>query len=266
VTTQSMSKGVVVGIDPRTKLAWLGLVVVTLFLFEEPAVQFTVALLALALAMIGSVRGTYKFEAIVGVFKALAGLLIMVVVLQGFLRGGETSIFSFKVLSWTVRFTLEGVTLGLVVASRFVSISLCAVMFFLTTDAYALSIGLYRMGVPFRFAYLVSMALERLPKTLGLLRAIENAQAARGFDVERGNILQRVMNVMPIIIPLEINVLREAGQMAVALEIRGFETAKTVSFLYDLSFRRSDMVLTVLAGVGLLAALGMKVIRVLGLV
>jgi len=266
VTSHSMSKVRGASIDPRAKLAWLALVIVTLFLFEEPAVQFTVALLVLGLAIIGSVRGDFKFEAIIGVFKALAGMLIVVVVLQGFLRGGETTIFSFQVLALTVRFTLEGVTLGLVVASRFISISLCAVMFFLSTEAYVLSIGLYRLGVPFRYAYLVSMALERLPRTVGLMRAIENAQAARGFDVEKGGILQRFMNVMPILIPLEINVLREAGQMAVALEIRGFENVRTVSFLYDLSFGRSDRVLILLAGVGLVVALGMKAALLFGLV
>jgi len=247
------------GIDPRTKLAWLVLVIAILFLYDEPIIQFVVAGLVLLVAIIGSISRLINLKSFVGAFKALAAMLIMVVILQGFLRGGNTQLFSIPIFNWRVAFYLEGLIFGLVIASRFITISLAAMMFFVTTSAYQLSIALNKLGLSFKYAYLVSMGLERLPRTIGIMGEIENAQASRGLDIEGGNIWRKIMNVMPVLIPLVISSLREADRMSLALEIRGFGHLKEVSFLYDLDFGKKDIILTILAGFILIAMILLKI-------
>ncbi len=247
------------GVDPRTKLAWLIVVIVTLFLYGDPAVQLVMAGLVLAFAAVGSTTKHFRFGSFVGAFKTLFSMLLMIVILQGFLRPGPTQLFVIPAFHWRIPFYLEGVLFGLVIAARFITISFAAMMFFITTSAYRLSIALNRLGISFKYAYLASMALERLPRTLGILGEIENAQASRGLDIEGGNVWRKIMNILPILIPLVIISLREADRMSLALEVRGFGRSKTVPFLYDLRFRRLDKILTTLAGCALVGVVLIKV-------
>ncbi len=251
------------GIDPRTKLAWLIVVIVTLFLYDDPAVQLVIAGLVLAFAAAGSITKHFIFRSFIGAFRALFGMLLMIVILQGFLRAGPTRLFTIPIFNWRIPFYQEGMIFGLVIASRFITISFAAMMFFITTSAYQLSIALNRLGISFKYAYLASMALERLPRTLGILSEIENAQASRGLDIEGGNIWRKIMNILPILIPLVIISLRDADRMSLALEIRGFGRTKTVAFLYDLNFRRMDKILTFLAGCVLSAIVIIKIVSVI---
>jgi energy-coupling factor transport system permease protein len=247
------------GLDPRTKLAWLVLVIVVLFLFDDPIIQLAVAGMVLATAIFGSLTRQFQFKSFLGAAKALLGMLLMMIILQGFLKKGDTVLFSFPIFNWRLSFYLEGMLFGLVIASRFITISFAAMMFFITTSAYQLSIALNRMGISFKYAYLASMALERLPRTIGILNEIENAQASRGLDIEGGNFLRKIMNILPLLIPLVIISLRDADRMSLALEVRGFGQIREVTFLYDLNFRLLDKILTILAGCLMLVILMIKI-------
>jgi energy-coupling factor transport system permease protein len=250
-------------VDSRTKLAWLGTLLVVLFLFTTPEVQFVALGLVLGLALAGSRRGYFRLGALILALKILAGMLVVVLLLQGFIHGGEHVLFGLSVFRWQARFTLEGLLFGAVTVSRFITISLAFMMFFLTTDAYALSLALYKLRIPYKYAYLMPMALERFPKMVELMNEIEFAQATRGFDIQSGGVWQKFKNIMPILIPLVIMSLREAGNMSVALELKGFGRAEKVSFLHDRQLTRLDGLLIWLAGTTLLVALVVKIVGLL---
>jgi len=264
VTAMSQAARGQAGIDDRTKLALLTTILVLLFLFENPVFQFLVLALMVGLAFLLARAGHISFRAIITGIKVLASMLIVVVILQGFLQPGSHVLFSLPIFRWTIRFTLEGLLFGLVMASRFTSISIGFMMFFMTTSAYDLCRALFKMGVPYKYAYLVPMALDRFPRMVEVMGTIEMAQATRGFELETGSLWQKIKNIMPILIPLVITCLREAGNMSIALELKGFGRATKVTFLDDCTTNHFDRLLIWVSGLALLAGIVAKAALLLG--
>ncbi len=250
-------------IDPRTKLAWLTVLLVLVFAFVVPALQFTILLLVVGMAIVGGRRGDFNSREMFIALKFLAGMLIIVVLLQGFLKPEGHVILSFPLLKWNAILTFEGLIYGLVIASRFVVVSLAFMMFFMTTSPYSLSLALYKLGLPYKYAYLLPMALDQFPRMVTLTGAIEDAQASRGFLIEKGGIWQKFKNLIPIMIPLVVLALREAGNMSIALELKGFGRTNSVAFLYEQQLSSWDRLLLLLAGAVVVTIVVLKILQLL---
>ena len=67
-----------------------------------------------------------------------------------------------------------------------------------------------------------------------------DAQKARGVELDKGNILKRIRNIIPIIVPLIIVSIRRALSIAESMESRGFGAIENRTYMYTLSFRRRD--------------------------
>jgi energy-coupling factor transport system permease protein len=113
-------------------------------------------------------------------------------------------------------------------------------IFFLTVHPEELSQALIQMRVRFEFAFAMSMAMRYVP-TLGQeAYAIMDAQKARGVELDKGNILKRIRNIVPIIVPLIIVSIRRALSIAESMESRGFGASKNRTYMNTLSFRKRD--------------------------
>ncbi len=93
-----------------------------------------------------------------------------------------------------------------------------------------------------------------LPKGATILQA----QAARGLDLQSGNLFHRVGNFIPQAVPLFFYALRYANQLAVALESRGFSPASKRTLYYEPRMRRIDYAVM---GVLLLILIAMVYVR-----
>ncbi|GAB4264111.1 MAG: hypothetical protein Kow00122_19770 [Thermoleophilia bacterium] len=100
--------------------------------------------------------------------------------------------------------------------------------FIASTAPEELTRGLTGLRVPYRYAMLAGLALRFLPLLQWDLRAIVEAQAARGVAVHgwRG----RVQLLLPVLGALLFRSLKRADEMAVALELRGYGAAQRRTF------------------------------------
>jgi len=120
-------------------------------------------------------------------------------------------------------------------------------LFFLTVHPDELSQALIQMGVGFEFAFAMSMSMRYVP-TLGQeAYAIMDAQRARGVELDKGNLLTRIRNIVPIIVPLIIVSIRRALSVAESMESRGFGASENRTYIYELSFRRRDWALSIIS-------------------
>ncbi len=118
-------------------------------------------------------------------------------------------------------------------------------LFFLTVHPDELSQALIQMRVRFEFAFAMSMAMRYVP-TLGQeAYAIMDAQRARGVELDKGNILTRIRNIVPIIVPLIIVSIRRALSVAESMESRGFGASEKRTYMETLSFRKRDWALVI---------------------
>lgn len=69
-------------------------------------------------------------------------------------------------------------------------------------------------------AMMMSIALRFIPILLEETDKIMKAQIARGADFENGNMIQKVKNMVPLLVPLFISAFRRANDLAMAMEAR----------------------------------------------
>jgi energy-coupling factor transport system permease protein len=56
--------------------------------------------------------------------------------------------------------------------------------------------------------------------------AVLQAQRCRGLELARGGLVRRLRRFVPILVPVLIGALRRADRMAMALELRGFNSGR----------------------------------------
>ncbi len=66
------------------------------------------------------------------------------------------------------------------------------------------------------------------------------AQMARGADFESGNIIQRVKNMVPLLVPLFISAFRRANDLALAMEARCYHGGEGRTQMKPLRYQASD--------------------------
>jgi energy-coupling factor transport system permease protein len=138
---------------------------------------------------------------------------------------------------------------------RLVALMTSFSIFFLTVHPDELSQALIQMRVRFEFAFAMSMAMRYVP-TLGQeAYAIMDTQKSRGVELDKGNIITRIRNIVPIIVPLIIVSIRRALSIAESMESRGFGASKHRTYLEKLEFRKRDWAVCILSLVAFLLVL-----------
>jgi energy-coupling factor transport system permease protein len=96
---------------------------------------------------------------------------------------------------------------------------------------------------------IVQITMRYLPLVALSAEKIAKAQASRGGDWEqRGfNPIKQATRIIPLIVPIFVNSLKQAETMAIAMESRGFNAAKKRSSYYDLHTNIVDWILIIIS-------------------
>ena len=240
-------------LDPRVKLFGTMIYIISLF-----SVRGIVALGATTLFLFAVIKvSKVPFKFMVKGLRAIMILLLITAVFNLFLTPGETLV-SF----WKIRITEEGVANAVMMAVRLTFLILGTSIMTLTTTPNQLTDGLEKslmpmskIGVPVHaIAMMMSIALRFIPILIEETDKIMKAQMARGADFESGNLLKRVKNMIPLLVPLFISAFRRADDLAMAMEARCYHGGEGRTKMKPLRYAKRDyvayLILTVyLAGV-----------------
>lgn len=127
--------------------------------------------------------------------------------------------------------------------------------FFLTTSPDDLGLALERSKVPYELCFAFTTAVRFVPVLADEAQTIIDAQRSRGLELDRGDVLKRIRNYIPILIPLIVNAIRRSLELAEAMESRAFGSEVKRTSLYVLEMRVFDYVFIILAAVLLFVAL-----------
>lgn len=107
-------------------------------------------------------------------------------------------------------------------------------------------------------AMMMSIALRFIPILLEETDKIMKAQMARGADFESGNLIQKVKNMIPLLVPLFISAFRRANDLALAMEARCYHGGDGRTQMKPLRYQKRDYaayaVLAVYFGISILCA------------
>src|SRR5206468_3272179 len=81
-------------------------------------------------------------------------------------------------------------------------------------------------GLPYTIGFTLTLAFRLVPVFFDAALSVVQAQRCRGLEFGRGGLVARLRRFVPIIVPVLIGALRRADRMAMALELRGFNSGR----------------------------------------
>lgn len=149
---------------------------------------------------------------------------------------------------WKIIVTLEGIKMGVAMGFRLLSLIVATYLLLMTTEQRDLILALVKMGLRYDFGLMLGIALSKVPALAGIAVTIMDAQKARGLELEKGSIVEKVRKYIPILIPLIIEAIRLAEGLSIAIDSKAFgRGART--YLRELHFAKKDVAVTIIIGV-----------------
>lgn len=143
--------------------------------------------------------------------------------------------------------TDAGLHNGAVIAIRFLNIISASFLFVESTPGAQLATALMQSGVPYRYAFLLAIAMRFMPVFGAEMNMVRNAQLARGLDLETGSLKKIWQMARYTFLPLIVNALQRADVLAMSMEGRGFGMYEIRTHLNPVKFTRADIISGVLS-------------------
>jgi energy-coupling factor transport system permease protein len=199
-----------------------------------------------------------------GIVAVLAAILLVAAVAKSLRRIGRTMAFSgfFAVFIFVVNyFLVPGLLNAILYSFRFLAIISSTSLFFVTTSPDELEQIMKWMRVPRDLVFAFVTAVRFIPVVMLDAFQIMDAQKARGLEFERGSVVRRVRNMVPILIPLVVNSVIRSGELAEAMESRAYGATPRPTSLYAMRMRWYDVAVA-LGGLLLLLAAALYIYHV----
>lgn len=118
-----------------------------------------------------------------------------------------------------------------------------ALLFILTTDPSEFAASLNKIGVSYKVAYTVSIALRYIPDVQRDYKDISFAQQARGIDLSsKEKLSKRIKNSAAILMPLIFSSLERVDKISLAMELRAFGNNKKRTWYNSRKFGKIDYI------------------------
>lgn len=156
-----------------------------------------------------------------------------------------------------------GIQLGLLVTLRVLVLSLAMTIFLTIVNPARLTRAVHALGVPFKYAYTLTLALRFLPLMIEELATVRSAQKARGYDIGEANIVTRVARIIPLIVPLMLTGLRRSETIALAMDLKAFNASPQRTYFVDIYYGPLDTILRIGAIVFVILAVALQFMDIL---
>jgi energy-coupling factor transport system permease protein len=206
---------------PMTKLVWVVVVAVGLFIYRAPLSGAIVFCSVLLLAVFG---GQIRPREILGSAQVIFGIGLVLMFFHFFADPG-TPVYRLGPLT----ITDEGLRQGPVFFFRLSVVVLASFVLIWTTDSRDLMVSLTRAGIPYRYAFAVFLAMRFLPLIQREVDAVQAAHAIRG-RASRSGLGHRFRLWQRYMFTVLVNGLRKAETTATALECRAFGSFPTRTY------------------------------------
>lgn len=141
------------------------------------------------------------------------------------------------------------------VTLKYATVIPLALLFLTTTHPSEFAASLHRIGVSYRIAYAVAIALRYIPDVQREFRNIALAQQARGLELSgKEKLHRRAKHASAILLPLVLSSLQRIETVSAALELRGFGRRKSRTWYSGRPFAARDAVALAIVAAALVAS------------
>jgi len=198
-------------------------------------------------------------------FKVMTPFFILLLLTHGFfnvnhvkhLTGAETLTTLWKVpaalpLVGGCALSREGLLYGVNALAKSMTFLLVVPLVVFTTQIDNLVVGLVRLRVPYRLAFVLSSTLRFFPLLFAEIEAVKETQRLRGLALEEMKALERVKSYAKIAVPVILGSMFKAQQLEVVLQAKAFSGRGVRTYLHESRLGAAEW-LVIAASAGLLA-------------
>ncbi|TAN31742.1 hypothetical protein EPN29_11030 [bacterium] len=231
--------GFLQSLNPISKFVVVVCTLIVVLRFQQLTTMLIVAVLLVLVLWFGAKVPPTEYWRLVAFFVPFFGA---VVVFQGLIRDAPGSIHYQLGL---IRIGQAGLLFGATLALRLLAMLLAFLSFSMTTTPPQIETALETIGVPYKAAYMVGFALRFLNLIQEEMNDMISASRIRGKSYSFWNpvsVFQLSWNLLP---PMLIGVFRKSLNIALAMELRGWDGANHRTRLRLLPFLRRDVATSV---------------------
>ena len=164
---------------------------------------------------------------------------------------------------WIFKVTREGIVQAVRMGIRLTYLVIGSSLMTLTTTPNKLTDAMESLFSPLKvfhapvheIAMMMSIALRFIPILMEETDKIMKAQIARGADFESGNFINRIRNMVPLLVPLFISAFRRANDLALAMEARCYHGGEGRTQMKPLHYEGRDYIAYILLAAFLAACI-----------
>ncbi len=229
-------------LDPRAKLISVLLFMIIVFFAYHWVGYGLLILFVLSVTKLAGLSIRFLFNGL----KLIFILLIFTFLMHLFLTKGGTVLIDggfFTIES-------EGLITGIYITIRLVLLVIITTLMTLTTSPIELTDAIEKLCKPLKsikvpvheIAMMMSISLRFIPTLMDETEKIIKAQSARGSTFMTGSLKKRINALVPIFIPLFMSAFKRAEEMAVAMEVRGYQGDAGRTHYRVLSWKNRDTI------------------------
>jgi energy-coupling factor transport system permease protein len=240
--------------DGLSKFLWLLIVAVAMLTFRSLISGAIMLILMWLLALAGA---KIPLRHIIRISPILFGVGLMLGFFHSIIQQGNP-----VVSLGPISIKDNGIIIGLSYFFRISVVVFASYMLIWTTNIRDLMAGLVHIGIPYRFAFGVFIALRFLPVIQREVEAVSAAHAIRGRVKKRSQLARRFQLWQRYVFTIMVNGLRKAEFAATAAQLRGFGTIPVRTYYKPFHWSKSGIGLLVFF---LVLIVGLHIAEQLGL-
>lgn len=227
--------------------------------FNSPLTLLPFFLLCLVLCMLSGVSAVSLLKTT----KAVLSIFLFLFIFSAFIydvnaahsEAAKIIYFTlFKTKFVTIALTSGGMLTGLNFVLKMMIMIFAANFFSQTTSVEEMLFGLNRIGLPYQFGLMLSIALRFIPTLSKEVEQIQQAQKSRGASEKKkkGGKGASVQGVIPLFVPMIVSSMRRSDTMAMSMTSRGYGFSNKRTQLLDIKFGFAQLLFCIF-NIGILA-------------
>ena len=220
------TNSVVHRLDPRAKVVFSILFMVTIFFVVSYAGYALVALFLLTVCLLSKIPVKNVIKSV----KAILFIMLFTAIINIFFYDSGKVLVEW----WKIKITLGGIDFAIKMALRISLLVMGTSLLSFTTTPMELTDAIESLLKPLKYigvpvhdiALIMSIALRFIPGLMDETDKIMMAQKARGAEIDTGGLIKKVKAMLPVLIPLFVSAIRRADELADALDARCYNATE----------------------------------------
>ena len=234
-------------LDPRIKILCLTLLLVGIFFPCGYLGYLLLGIIVLVISVIAKLKLGYILQSL----KPMMFMMCFLFIINALtIRSGiiVLSIRGFNLY-------LDSILQTLYIIVRLVLMIMLTSTLTATTKPLDLTLGIEDLLKPLKvikvpaheIAMMISIALRFIPTLVEEAQRIMKAQASRGLDLQQGNIKEKAMAILALIVPLFVSAFQRAEDLVNAMEARGYIPSEPRTRLRKLKVSNIDYIVLIIS-------------------